>query len=106
VYPKQGPDDYRPEDYLLVNIDSGAIPDVECNVLGLDQFLPPEAYDVVIFENVDVSVAFSKEAIRAAFNILKRGGELISSSFPSFCLTETAGQVYCQCPRQRFIIFQ
>ena len=69
--------------FLLVNIDKEAFPDIISDIKWLDKSLSNETYDMCLFENVDITVAFTKEAIWAGLRILKSKGQLITSSFPT-----------------------
>jgi SAM-dependent methyltransferase len=82
----------KPTNYLLVNytaaeseLGSGTQPDIDCNILELYSSgkFTAEAYDCIIFENVDYGYSFSRKAIKGALNLLKPGGFLVSSTFPS-----------------------
>ncbi|MDR1910313.1 MAG: class I SAM-dependent methyltransferase [Holosporales bacterium] len=68
---------------LLVNIDKNAGADILCDIRRLSDCLSEEEYDVVIFEHVTTSVAFSRAAIRRALTCLKPGGVLVSSGVPA-----------------------
>lgn len=73
----------RDKQYYLVNISDVSIPDLKYDgdTSKLSQLLPPGEFDRVIFENINVRKMFTKTAIHNALDLLRQGGELVSSDF-------------------------
>ncbi|MBF0362959.1 MAG: hypothetical protein HQK49_18210 [Oligoflexia bacterium] len=60
-------------------------PDMNLDIRKISK-LKENSYDYCIFENVDYSVSFTKEAISGAMKILKPGGKLITSVTPKISI--------------------
>lgn len=100
----------RANNYLLVNYEKaergvgiGTAPDIDCNILDLgssEQF-SKEKYDIIVFENVDYKYSFSRKAIKGALELLKPGGYLVSSTFPTPYYSKNLTPYYSENPNEQ-----